>query len=91
MILDSLSGPLEFLSKFNIMNKFKIVVDNTVRKYGPNVIDTEQYKLHVLKREYMPGQWEILVESWTPELGWKTEQYLLSAEELKKFVAEIGK
>jgi hypothetical protein len=73
------------------MKHLKVIVDHTPRKYGPNIIDTEQYKMHVLKREYMPGEWEILVETWTPEQGWATTQYLLSAQELKKFKAEIGK
>jgi hypothetical protein len=73
------------------MKHLKVIVNNTLRRYGPNIIDTEQYKMHVLTREYQPGEWEILIETWTPEQGWATTQYLLAAAELKKFKAEIHK
>ena len=73
------------------MTYLKVIIDNTPRRHGPNIIDTEQYKMHVLTREYQPGEWEILIETWAPEQGWATTQYLLTAAELKKFKAEIHK
>lgn len=53
--------------------------------HGPNVVNTEEYKLHVLKRSYQPDECEILIESWTPKSGWHTEQLILDTDELIKF------
>jgi hypothetical protein len=51
---------------------------------GPNIVNMEDYKMHVLKREYQSGEYEILIERWTPESGWNRTQLLLTAEQLNK-------
>ena len=54
-------------------------------QHGPNVVNTEEYKLHVLKRSYQPDECEILIESWTALDGWHTTQLILDTAELTKF------
>jgi len=54
------------------------------RTQGPNLANTEDYKMHVIKREYQPGEYEILIESWIPETGWTRTQLLLTVEQLDK-------
>jgi hypothetical protein len=55
------------------------------RSPGPNLVNTDDYKMHVLKREYQNGEWEILIERWIPETGWTRTQLLLSKQQLEKF------
>jgi hypothetical protein len=52
---------------------------------GPNLVNTEDYKMHILKREYSPNEYEILIERWIPETGWTRTQLLLSKAQLAKF------
>lgn len=54
------------------------------RTPGPNVINRDDYKMHILKRSYAPGEWEILIERWIPETGWTRTQILCNQEELEK-------
>ena len=51
---------------------------------GPNLVNTDDYKMHILKREYQNGEYEILIERWTPESGWTRTQLLLTLEQLDK-------
>ena len=51
---------------------------------GPNLVNTDDYKMHVLKREYQSGEYEILIERWIPETGWTRTQLLLTKEQLDK-------
>jgi len=55
------------------------------RTPGPNLINTDDYKMHVLLREYQSGEYEILIERWIPESGWTRTQLLLTKEQLDKF------
>ena len=51
---------------------------------GPNIANNLDYKMHVLKREYQNGEYEILIERWIPETGWTRTQLLLTKEQLDK-------
>ena len=53
---------------------------------GPNLVNDEDYKMHVLKREYAPGMWEILIERWIPETGWTRTQILFETDQLDRLV-----
>lgn len=55
------------------------------RTPGPNLVNTDDYKMHVLKREYQNGEYEILIERWIPETGWTRTQLLLTKDQLEKF------
>lgn len=55
------------------------------RTPGPNLVNLDDYKMHVLKREYQNGEYEILIERWIPETGWTRTQLLLTKEQLDKF------
>jgi hypothetical protein len=54
------------------------------RTPGPNLVNRDDYKMHVLKRQYHDGEWEILIERWIPESGWQRTQLMLSTEEFDK-------
>lgn len=54
------------------------------RTPGPNIANNLDYKMHVLKREYQSGEYEILIERWIPETGWTRTQLLLTKEQLDK-------
>jgi hypothetical protein len=51
---------------------------------GPNIVQREDYKMHIVKRQYAPDHWEILIERWIPETGWTRTQILCDSEELNK-------
>ena len=51
---------------------------------GPNIVNRDDYKMHILKRQYSDGEWEILIERWIPETGWTRTQILCSTQELEK-------
>ena len=57
---------------------------------GPNIVNTDDYKMHVLKRQYAPGEWEILIERWIPETGWQRTQLLMSQTELEKLTCVLA-
>lgn len=50
----------------------------------PNIVNREDYKMHIMKREYAPNEYEILIERWIPETGWTRTQILCNTDELKK-------
>ncbi len=50
----------------------------------PNIVNNHDYKMHILKRQYADGQWEILIERWIPESGWTRTQILCESNELDK-------
>jgi hypothetical protein len=54
------------------------------RTPGPNIVNRDDYKMHVLKRQYHDGEWEILIERWIPETGWQRTQMLMSQTEFDK-------
>jgi len=54
------------------------------RTQGPNIVNRLDYKMHVLKRQYSDGEWEILIERWIPETGWQRTQMLMSQTEFDK-------
>jgi hypothetical protein len=54
------------------------------RTPGPNIVNNHDYKMHVLKRQYSDGEWEILIERWIPETGWTRTQLLMSQTEFDK-------
>lgn len=51
---------------------------------GPNLVNRDDYKMHVLKRQYHDGEWEILIERWIPETGWTRTQLLMDQKEFDK-------
>lgn len=57
------------------------------RRPGPNLINTEDYKMHIVKAEYRPGDFEILIERWIPETGWTRTQLLLTRLQLEKLIS----
>lgn len=54
------------------------------RTPGPNIVNRADYKMHILKRQYRDGEWEILIERWIPETGWTRTQILCDDNELQK-------
>lgn len=57
------------------------------RRPEPNIVNRDDYKMHILKREYADGEYEILIERWIPETGWTRTQILCDKTELKKIQA----
>ena len=56
----------------------------TPKKAEPNIVNRDDYKMHIVKREWSPGEWEILIERWIPETGWTRTQLLVDSCELSK-------
>lgn len=56
----------------------------TPAKHGPNIVNRDDYKMHILKRQWQDGEYEILIERWIPETGWTSTQILCNAEELER-------
>ena len=52
----------------------------------PNIVNRDDYKMHILKRQYHDGEWEISIERWIPETGWSRTQILCDTEHLEKIV-----
>jgi hypothetical protein len=65
----------------------EFVTPHPGRTPGPNLVNRDDYKMHVLKRQYHDGEWEILIERWIPETGWTRTQLMLTTEEFNKFRA----
>ena len=59
------------------------------RTYRPNIVDNDDYKMHILKRQYFDGEYEILIERWIPETGWSKTQILCDEADLKKIIAVL--
>lgn len=59
-------------------------------KPGPNIVNRDDYKMHILKREYAPNEWEILIERWIPETGWTSTQILCDTKELDNIRKALG-
>jgi len=59
------------------------------RTPGPNLVNTVDYKMHVLKRQYSDGEYEILIERWIPETGWTRTQLLMNQKQLAKLVSVL--
>jgi hypothetical protein len=60
------------------------------KKFGPNIVDREDYKMHILLREWKPGEFEILIERWMPETGWTSTQILADTVELERIRQVLG-
>lgn len=60
------------------------------RTPGPNLVNRDDYKMHILKRQYHDGEWEIQIERWIPENGWERTQLLMSQAEFDKFRAILA-
>jgi len=58
--------------------------------HGPNLVNRDDYKMHVLKRQYHDGEWEILIERWIPESGWQRTQLLMDQQEFDKLRAILA-
>jgi len=58
---------------------------------GPNLVNTDLYKMHCIKHEYSPDEFEILIERWIPETGWSRTQLMLSKAQLDKFQSILAK
>jgi len=69
----------------------KYVTPAPGRTPGPNLVNTDLYKMHVLKHEYQPDEYEILIERWIPETGWTRTQLMLNKEQLEKFQSILAK
>lgn len=61
----------------------------TPAKHGPNIVDRDDYKMHIVKTEWRPGEFEILIERWIPETGWTRTQILCDATEFARIVAVL--
>jgi len=56
----------------------------------PNIVDTDEYKMHIVKREWSPGEHEILIERWIPETGWTRTQILCDDQGLISIGQALG-
>jgi hypothetical protein len=56
----------------------------------PNIVNREDYKMHIVKREWSPGEHEILIERWIPETGWTRTQILTDDAGLLKIGHALG-
>ena len=54
------------------------------RRPGPNLVNRDDYKMHILKREFAPNEFEILIERWIPETGWTRTQILCDSHEIER-------
>jgi hypothetical protein len=54
------------------------------RTPGPNLVNKADYKMHVVKRQYSDGEYEILIERWIPETGWTRTQLLMDQQQFDK-------
>ena len=54
------------------------------KKPEPNIVNRDDYKMHILKREYAVGEYEILIERWIPETGWTRTQILCDSNEIER-------
>ena len=62
----------------------------TPDKSQPNIVNRDDYKMHILKRQYFDGEYEILIERWIPETGWTRTQILADRAMLQKIVDVIN-
>lgn len=60
------------------------------RTPGPNIVNRLDYKMHIVKREYAPNQYEILIERWIPETGWTRTQILCDSADLDKIIKVLA-
>jgi hypothetical protein len=60
------------------------------KKAEPNIVNRDDYKMHVLKREYAVGEFEILIERWIPETGWTRTQILVDTDEVERLRLALG-
>ena len=56
----------------------------------PNIVNRDDYKMHILKRQYHDGEYEILIERWIPETGWTRTQILCDKTDLDKIVSVLS-
>lgn len=56
----------------------------------PNIVNRDDYKMHIVKRQYHQGEYEILIERWIPETGWTRTQIMCNAQELVKIQQAIA-
>ena len=56
------------------------------RNPGPNIVNRDEYKMHILTRQYMTNEWEIVIERWIPESGWERCQILADGEEFDRII-----
>jgi len=56
---------------------------------GPNIVDRLDYKMHILKRQYSDGEYELQIERWIPETGWTRTQILCDQAELNKIITVL--
>ena len=61
-----------------------------MNKPAPNIVNRDDYKMHILKRQYFDGEYEILIERWIPETGWTRTQILADRAMLQKIVDVIN-
>jgi len=59
-------------------------------KPEPNIVNRDDYKMHVLRREWNKGEFEILIERWIPETGWTRTQILCDEHEIEKLRIALG-
>ena len=71
----------------HIMQKFTTPAPG--RPAGPNIVNRDDYKMHILKRQYFDGEYEILIERWIPETGWTRTQILCDQMALTKIIAAL--
>lgn len=68
----------------------KYVTPHPGRSPGPNIVNRDDYKMHIVKRQYHDGEWEILIERWIPETGWTRTQILCDTEHLEKIIKVLA-
>lgn len=66
------------------MQPYTVLHPGRTPSRGPNLVNRDDYKMHILKRQYHDGEWEIQIERWIPETGWTRTQLLMSQQEFDK-------
>lgn len=72
------------------MQPYTVLHPGRTPRAQPNLVNTDDYKMHVLKRQYHDGEWEILIERWIPETGWQRTQLLMDQQQFDKLRAILA-
>jgi len=72
------------------MQQYRTPAPGRTPRAEPNIVNRDDYKMHILKRSWGKDEHEILIERWIPESGWSRTQILCDDLELAKIRLVLG-
>ena len=74
----------------NLIGSAMKQIPRLLTRHGPNIVDDDDYRLHIRKIAVATGVWTLDIEQWAAGHGWQTLQLTVTDDEIERIRQQLA-